>query len=304
MPEGDSVHRLANRLQPLVGRRITRSQFRVPQLATATLTGTTIARVWAHGKHLYWECQPDVGEALILHTHLRMEGTWAVHKTGDRWSKPGHTARVVVEVTGGVELVGHELGVVELWPAAQYPERTTHLGPDVLASDWSGRGRDEAIARISADPARTIGEALLDQRNLAGIGNEYRAEVCFLAGLHPAARVGDVDVPTVVDLAAKLMQANLASPVRTFTGDHRRGETTFVFGRNHRPCRRCCTTILQDRLGGATSVTSAEAGRERIIWWCPTCQPLEPAVPRSSEGAEAGRLARRLAWRGKQGGRG
>ena len=357
MPEGDSVWRLSQRLQPLVGREVTYSQFRVPQLATADLAGERIERVWPHGKHLFWL----VGQR-VLHTHLRMDGIWRIHAEGTRWSAPAHTARVVVRVEGGVELVGHDLGIVELWPAREYDSRMGWLGPDLLADDWADgsivvdlndappeathgqgspenprpddapreathgepspeaprtddahrkvaqregstetprpdderqaggqpaavaggalgprwrpSGRAEALRRLASDPDRTLGEALLDQRNLAGIGNEYCAEVCFLQGLHPASRIGAVDVEAVVDLAWKLMHANLTSPVRTFTGDHRRGHTTFVFGRAHRPCLRCGTAIEKSTLGGAESVADPRAGMERIIWWCPRCQRL------------------------------
>ncbi len=275
MPEGDSVWRLARRLQPLVGRTIEHSQFRVPPLATASLTGTTITRVWPHGKHLFWLCDDQ-----ILHTHLRMEGTWRTHPVGQRWELPAHTARLVVRVSGGVELVGHSLGLVELWPAAQFEARTAHLGPDPLADDWAtaGRwaptGRDEAVGRLLARPERAVGEALIDQRVLAGVGNEYRAEICFLRGVHPAAPIRVTDGEAAVDLAARVMLGNLDSPVRTFTGDHRPGHTSFVFGRKGRPCRRCGTPIASGTLGGGVSVADPRAGQERIIWWCPTCQPL------------------------------
>ena len=121
MPEGDTIWRLSERLQPLVGRVITHSDFRIAPLATASLTGERIDRIWPYGKHLYWQC----GER-ILHTHLLMDGEWRIHSMGRRWSKPAHTARLVVHVDG-VELVGHDLGVVELWPAQQYGQRTAHL---------------------------------------------------------------------------------------------------------------------------------------------------------------------------------
>lgn len=273
MPEGDSVWRLSERLQPLVGRTVTSSSFRVAPLATVDLSGRVIERVWPHGKHLFWL----LGD-LVLHTHLRMDGTWRIHPAGTRWSLPGHTARLVVRVSGDVELVGHDLGVVELWPAPEFARRTSWLGPDPLADDWlhEGRwhptGRDEAVRRVAIIPARTIGEALLDQRNLAGIGNEYRAEACFLSRIHPARPVGTLDVGAVVDLAARLMRGNLSSPVRTFTGDHRRGHTTFVFGRSGRPCLRCTTPIAKSTLGGTDTVADPQAGQERIIWWCPRCQ--------------------------------
>ncbi|HOA27986.1 MAG TPA: DNA-formamidopyrimidine glycosylase family protein, partial [Arachnia sp.] len=136
MPEGDSVWRLSERLQPLTGRAVESSSFRVPQLATASLDGATISRVWPHGKHLFWRLDDDTGSR-VLHTHLRMEGHWRVHAVGTRWSAPAHTARIVVRVSGGVELVGHELGLVELWPADEFDRRMGHLGPDLLADDWT-----------------------------------------------------------------------------------------------------------------------------------------------------------------------
>lgn len=281
MPEGDSVWRLSERLQPLVGRTIEDSQFRVPQLATATLSGSTITRVWPHGKHLFWRC-----DERILHTHLRMDGTWRIHPVGTRWGLPAHTARVVVKVSGGIELVGHSLGLVELWPDGEFEARMGYLGPDPLAEDWltAGRwaptGRDEAVRRLAAHPERTLGEALLDQRVLAGVGNEYRAELCFLLGVHPATPVGATDATAVVDLVGRVMRGNLTSPVRTFTGDHRPGQTSFVFGRKGRPCRRCGAAILGGTLGGAPSVADPRAGQERVIWWCPTCQRLPEATGR------------------------
>lgn len=337
MPEGDSVHRLAERLAPLEGRRITHWDARVPALATSDLTGYVIQRVWAHGKHLFWELGPQTatknteptgttstgpapppvspandvatrttathdissGEpsaetdtaraslapgSYILHTHLRMEGTWRIHKVGTRWSMPWHTARLVVRVEGcpdpaaEVELVGHDLGLVELWRAEDHERRAGYLGPDPLADDWStsGRweptGRDEAVSRLSTATG-TIGEALMDQRIMAGVGNEYRNEACFLMGVDPRSPVTAVDPAHTVDLLATLMGDN-RSRLRTFTGVDRDGERTFVFGRNHRPCRRCGTLIKQSELGGATTVADPRAAQERVIWWCPTCQLL------------------------------
>jgi endonuclease-8 len=260
VPEGDTIWRLARRQASLVGRTIEHCELRVPRYATVDLAGTTITRVWAVGKHLLWQC-----DDLVLQTHLRMDGTWRVHPVGSRWTLPAHTARVVVRVSGGIELVGHDLGMVEVWPVGEMEAHIGYLGPDLLAADWATGGRDEAVQRVAADPHRTIGEALLDQRNLAGIGNEYRAEVCFLRGVHPATPVGRTDAAAAVDLAAKLMRDNLQRPARTFTGDSRPGHHTYVFGRKGRPCRRCSTTIRSGELG--------TDGQERIIWWCPVCQP-------------------------------
>jgi endonuclease-8 len=271
VPEGDTVHRLADRLAPAAGRLVTGCQLRVPGLAVADLTGATLTGVRARGKHLLMDFSFEPGE-WTLHTHLRMEGTWRVHPAGERWRLPGHTARVVLRLAGvgggpQVELVGHDLGLVELWPAADFQEHLGWLGPDPLEPEWDEEGRDEALRRAVSGPRRPIGVTLLDQSVMAGVGNEYRAETCFLCGIHPARPTGEVDVAAVIDRAAALMQANRRGPYRVTTGDNRRGERTYVFGRNHQPCRRCGTLIRQGTLGA-----SGRPGEERIIWWCPSCQ--------------------------------
>lgn len=245
----------------MTGREVLATSLRVPSVALVDFTGETVDRVWPYGKHLFMQ----FGER-ILHTHLKMEGTWAMHLVGDRWRKPGHTARVVLQLTGAphprpIEIVGHSLGLVEVFRTDEYHERMSYLGPDVLDEDWD---RSEARRRLLADPRRSIGEALLDQHNLAGVGNEYRAEVCFLCGIHPATPVAEVDVDQVLDVTRRIMWANRNSPVRVTTGVKRAGENSYVFGRNGRPCRRCGSPIRKAGLG------------ERIIWWCPRCQPGDP----------------------------
>ena len=116
-------------------------------------------------------------------------------------------------------------------------------------------------------------QALLDQKVVAGIGNEYRAEICFLAGVHPATPVAEVDVEQVVDIGKRIMWANRNSPIRVTTGVRRAGETTYVFGRNRKRCLRCGTIIQKDSLGGVDR-GGDEGELERIIWFCPHCQPL------------------------------
>lgn len=271
MPEGDSVYQLARRLDFLRGRKVLRSSVRVPQYATVDFTGCTFTHVWPYGKHLFMQLGTD-----IVHTHLKMEGTWAVHAAGTRWRKPGHTARIVFEVEGTprpypIEVVGHNLGFVRIFPAADYPAAVAHLGPDVLG-DWDADAHAEAYRRITAEPGRSIGAALLDQTNLAGVGNEYRAEICFLAGVHPARTVDTVDVHRILDITFAVMDANRNSPVRVTTGVRRAGETTYVFGRNNKPCRRCGTLIVTGMLGGRDA-GGRDGELERVIWWCPHCQP-------------------------------
>ncbi|MGV0325688.1 DNA-formamidopyrimidine glycosylase family protein [Corynebacterium confusum] len=271
MPEGDSVLQLSSRLQFMRGREVTRSSLRVPRNATVRFDGETCERVWPYGKHLFMQ----FGQRL-LHTHLKMEGQWAIHYVGQRWRKPGHSARVVLQLAHhprDIELVGHWLGLVEVMAADDYAGWVAGLGPDILDPDWEGAGgRDEALRRLAARPERSIGTALLDQSNVAGIGNEYRAEICFLAGLHPATPVGRVDLEAVIDIARRIMWANRDSPTRVTTGVRRAGETTYVFGRNRARCRRCGTRIEKGFLGGPDQ-GGDEGELERVIWFCPHCQP-------------------------------
>lgn len=267
MPEGDSVYRLSHRMQFMVGREVLSTSIRVPNYAVTSFDGSTVERIWPYGKHLFM----DFG-GTVLHTHLKMEGIWSVHRLGTRWRKPGYTARVVLTLSDAaepIEVVGHELGLVRVFPLEEYERRIAYLGPDVLGDEWESSGRDEARRRLLADLGRPIGLALLDQKLLAGVGNEYRAEICFLGGFHPATPVGNVDVDQVLDTTRRLMWANRLSPVRVITGIKKPGQTSFVFGRNHQPCRRCGTTIQK-----GTLVRNPEQELERIIWWCPNCQPL------------------------------
>ncbi|MGO1418652.1 DNA-formamidopyrimidine glycosylase family protein [Candidatus Corynebacterium faecigallinarum] len=283
MPEGDSVLQLSERMQWMSGRTITRSDIRVPRFATENLAGRTVTDVWPYGKHLFIDFS-----GRVLHTHLKMEGVWSIHTAGTRWRRPGHTARTVLRFapqhTGGpeIEVVGHSLGFVRLFDRSDYDQVVGHLGPDILAPDWadatSGLShRDEALQRILARPERTIGAALLDQRNVAGIGNEYRTEVCFLAGVDPRRPTGEGEgaeetAAHLLDLSRKVMWENRMEPRRLFTGDRRPGMGNYVFGRAEKACRRCGAPILKSFLGGVDA-DGDEGELERVIWWCPVCQP-------------------------------
>ena len=185
MPEGDAVWRTARQLhQGLSGRTLVRSDFRVPAIATADLSGGTVVETVSRGKHLLTRIDHD--HAWTLHTHLKMEGSWRVYARGERWGKAGHLARVVLD-TGDRVGVGFQLGIVELVLREHEDRVVGHLGPDLLGPDWD---EHEAVRRLTADPDRPLGEALLDQRNLAGIGTIYRTELCFLTGYDPRTPVG------------------------------------------------------------------------------------------------------------------
>jgi DNA-formamidopyrimidine glycosylase len=254
MPEGDVVWSTARRLhEALAGRTLTRSDFRVPRLATADLTGDMVTETVARGKHLLTRTK----NGLTVHTHLRMDGSWRVRPAAEK-IRDSHRIRLLL-ANEDWQAIGYQLGVVELIRTSEEATVTGHLGPDLLGPDWN---RDEAVRRLSAEPGRPIGEALLDQRNLAGIGNVYKAEVLFLRGLSPWQPAGDVaDLGALADLAKRLLEANKERFGHITTGSMRRGEEHWVYGRQGRPCRRCGTPI---RSAGQ---------QDRITFWCPTCQP-------------------------------
>ncbi|HET6751375.1 MAG TPA: DNA-formamidopyrimidine glycosylase family protein [Actinomycetes bacterium] len=259
MPEGDTVLVAAARLHgALAGERLLATDFRVPRFATADLAGQTVREVVARGKHLL--LRTDAG--VTLHTHFKMEGAWHLYRPRERWRGPDFQVRAVLRTAPWVA-VGFRLGVCELLPTAREHEVVGHLGPDVLGADWDAA---EAVRRLLADPERAIGTALLDQRALAGPGNIYKCEVCFLRGVDPWTPAGQVDdLPGMVDLLKRLMEANRASGRQVTTGDTRPGRTHWVAGRNGRPCRRCGTPVRK--------AEQASYDADRVTWWCPTCQP-------------------------------
>jgi endonuclease-8 len=259
MPEGDTVWNTARALErALAGDLLTASDFRVPQLATTELAGWTVVESGCRGKHLLLRLARD-DDRRTLHTHLRMDGAWRVFRPGDRWTgRPAHLIRVVLRSARSIA-VGYHQHQVTLIRTGEEAAFLGHLGPDLLGADWDP---DEAVRRIAEKPDRTIAEALLDQRNLAGIGNLYKAETLFLRGLWPWLPVAQVaDLAGTVELAQKLLVANRGRPARTTTGSLRRGEAHYVYGRRGQPCRRCGTAIKKAELD------------ERVTYWCPSCQP-------------------------------
>lgn len=265
MPEGDTVWRTAQLLdRALRGGVITRFDLRVPQAATADLTGQTVLESVARGKHLLLR----TSGGSILHTHLKMEGEWLVLHPGARWPRPGFRARAVV-ATATAEAVGFDLGLVELLPGtpehpADAAEAIGHLGPDPLNDDPFDAAA--AAHNLAQDP-RSIHVALQDQRNVAGFGNEYVNELLFLRGIHPRTPATEVDAAKLLELGVRTIRLNRDRPVRTFTGDTRRGRGDWVYGRARQPCRRCGTVIESGMLG-------ADPARERTVFWCPRCQPV------------------------------
>lgn len=256
MPEGDTVFRTARRLhEALAGETVTTFDIRVPRSATADLTGHIVSEVAPRGKHLLLR----IGDH-TLHSHLRMEGEWHVYRPGQRWRVPAARARAVVATTRA-EAVGFDLAMVQVIPTADENRVIGHLGPDPLSPDWDAA---RAVALVGADE-RAIHVALLDQRNVAGFGNEYACEMLFVRGIRPTAAAPTVDVAALIDVGARMIRAGRDRAVRTFTGDTRAGRRNWVHRREGQPCRRCGTPIRRDGLG-------ALATSERTVWWCPTCQ--------------------------------
>jgi endonuclease-8 len=280
VPEGDTVWRTALHLdRALSGHVLVSSDLRVPTLATLDLSGHRVVETVARGKHLLTRIG-DGHDAVTLHTHLKMEGAWHLYRPGTRWRRPAHEARVLL-ATEAWTAVGFALGVVEVLPRGAEDSVVGHLGPDPLGPDWD---LDEAARRVSADPDRAVGEAILDQRNVAGVGNMYKSEICFLLGLDPRSPVRSVpDVTALLRRAKSVLEANRLRTAQTTTGDTRRGSQLWVYRRDGRPCRRCGTpvqVVMQGPAGvdSGAEPGSARTGRERATYWCPHCQP--PGGPR------------------------
>jgi endonuclease-8 len=273
MPEGDTIFRAARTLhQLLAGCAVTRFESAFPALTRVDtdrgIVGRTIEAVASRGKHLLITFSGD----LILRTHMRMNGTWHVYPAGARWKKPARDMRVLV-ATEEVVAVAFNVPVAEFVSARDLARRgpIATLGPDLLDT---GFDRDEALRRLKARTTAQIGDALLDQRALAGIGNVFKCEVLFLAGVDPFARVGalsDATLGRIVDAAREQLRANVLPRSGTLSVAFGRRTTRsldpreklWVYGRSGRACRRC----------GAPIAARAAGLDARLTYWCPACQP-------------------------------
>ena len=271
MPEGDTLRRIADGLRPhLSGRTVVAARARTPGPQVARVVGSTITDVLSVGKNLLIR----FSNGLEIRTHLRMQGTWHRYRPDERWRRAPGRAVLVLEVPGAVA-VCFDAPVVELLEVRAEPfhPSLSRLGPDLLDPDF-----DPAVAldrlRALERKRSAIGEALLDQRALAGIGNVYKSEVLFLERVDPFATVESLDDATLgrlVATARSLLVANARlgrGPERVTTADPRTGApraagSLWVYRRAGRPCRRCGTSIRSSRQGSELP---------RSTYWCPRCQ--------------------------------
>jgi endonuclease VIII len=256
MPEGDTILSAARRVgDALVGQPIVEIETPQPRHALdrwpERLGGRGVRSVDARGKHLFIRFEGD----LTLHSHLRMTGQWGVYRRGERWRRSPRRAWLVIR-TEQHEVVEFDGPVLELMTDSRtrFDRRLATLGPDVLAAGFDERRFLELLR--ADDPSRGVGDALLDQRNVAGIGNMWKAEGCFLAGLDPWRRLGEVsddEALAVVREVRPLMQESAAGRFR---------EPRWVYDRAGLPCRRCDTPIR----------ARGQGDDNRTTFWCPVCQ--------------------------------
>lgn len=276
MPEGDTVFRSARALhRALAGKAITRFETGSAKLASAddnhTIAGRTVDRVEARGKWLLMYLSGD----LILLTHLLMNGSWHIYRTGERWRRRRRDMRIAIETQDWIA-VGFTIPVAEFHSSASLTRKmaATALGPDLLKGDFD---YSQALARIRERPTEEIAVVLLNQHVMAGIGNVFKSEICFACGVHPFRRVETLtpsELQKIVDTSRKFLKANVAEDAegRTTanTGSRRttnsldRTARLWVYGRRGEPCRRCGTPVAVRKQG-------TEA---RATFWCPSCQSL------------------------------
>jgi len=259
MPEGDTIFRTATRLRPvLVGGSIQAARAREPSFPADSLVGCTFSAVEARGKHLLMH----LDDARTIHSHLGMHGSWHLYRPGERWQKDPRRAALELEIPIAV-CVCFSPTVLQLLSADQLlrVRQLAQLGPDLLAEQVDDA---EVLRRFRIHDRVPIGEAVMNQTIVAGIGNVYKSEVLFLARTNPWTTVGrlsDAQILNIVQTARQWLAKNL-------TGDPRRtrsaldGRRLWVYGRSGRPCLVCGRRIELRRQG--------DSGR--TTYWCAQCQ--------------------------------
>lgn len=263
MPEGDTVHRTAERLGlALAGQRLTLVDIRWGSIGENPVRDARVEEVLARGKHLLHRF--DTG--WTLHTHLRMEGSWRIEGGGSPAAARALRRPDVRVALGTLEwtTLGLRLGEVDLVRRADEHRLVGHLGPDVLGPDWDAA---VVVARLSAQRGTSVAAALLDQRNLAGVGTFWASEALFVEKVHPWQPVGGLGedrLHALVERVHALMSRGRKHAVQSSTGEHRLDRRSFVHGRSGHPCRRCGSTIRVAPLAVGSS--------ERVFFSCPGCQ--------------------------------
>ena len=276
MPEGDTIFRAARTLNnALAGATVTGFDTGLARLASAnddsTITGRVIEKVEARGKWLLIHFSGD----LILVTHMLMSGSWHIYRARERWTRPRNQMRILIR-TQQFEAVAFAVPVAEFHTARSLERSAAipKLGPDLLGNDFKD---DEAKARICARRSEEIGNVLLDQKVMAGIGNVFKSEICFVCGVHPfrlVSSLSDREIECLVDSARRLMTANVADTsgdqIVTYTGLRRTtgradpAARVWVYRRKGEECRRCGAVIEMRKQGPGA----------RSTFWCPQCQPF------------------------------
>ncbi len=278
MPEGDTIFRSARALgRALTGKTVTGFETALAPLASVNdntpVAGRTVESIEANGKWLLIHFSGD----LILVTHMLMSGSWHIYRTGERWRVPRRMMRCVIRVED-FEAVAFNVPVAKFFTARTLARDSMipKLGPDLLRADYD---EAEARARVLARPDEEIASVLLNQRVLAGLGNVYKVEVCFLCGVHPFRLVSSLssdELDCLLFQSLKLIRANVRESTEeqplTYTGARRtthsssEGARLWVYARQGQPCRRCGTAVLMRKQGPDA----------RSTYWCPQCQPSEP----------------------------
>lgn len=277
MPEGDTIHRTAHTLRRVLGDRIlVRCEADSAAFADWQLVGRRVARVEARGKHLLIHCDalPNAASepgslAVTIHSHMGMTGSWHVYRTGEAWQRPRPLARLVLGTDDWVAACFTPELLEPLGPRGllRHP-LLRELGPDLLDPDVD---LDEALARLQTLAELELGDAILRQSAVAGIGNVYKSELLFLERIDPFARVHQL-APTqllaLLERARTLLRFNAEhAGGRRTRADGRAG--TYVYERSGKPCRECGTVIRMRRQGPLA----------RSTYWCPRCQSSGPSNP-------------------------
>ncbi len=266
MPEGDTIFRAAATLRTWIGGRVvTAARCDVAGIDLSALVGRVVSAVTPVGKHLLMQFDhlADDSPPLLLRTHMRMSGSWHVYAGGARWQRPARQARVVIQA-GDRLAVCFNVPIVELTTESVATARgVAHLGPDILGSGFDAG----VVAQLATSKALSvaIGEALLDQRIVAGIGNIYRCESMYLQHVHPWTTVAELSAVDMIELllcAERLMKRNLDSS-RTARDLEAGADNTSVYRRAGLPCRSCGSLVL----------SRPQGDQARMAYWCPVCQP-------------------------------